>query len=327
MELVDSSYAISLFTKSTLTQFGWNDGDPIPADLGPLLVKLRETLPASPRHDVLVDIAVMPQDAVAQVQQLLQAAKAVGVKAAAAAEAEKAIANLNPAAQALYRTAAAAVDNAPQFVDDRAAEPPPPPTEPPPPPAEPAPPPPASDLEPMVILPFCPRCGWDMRQKFEIVPTEVDKEDFVAALLGGTRFKRNYDLLGGKLKLCFQTIMADDNKMLHRQLILDQEAKKIVTEAEWFVSMMEYRLALSLEYTTDSNGKPLSVAPALGELPPKKDETPLETLRDYVNKKILVHEVTRRLAGQHLRQFQRLVETLEAMALEPSFWNGIEQQP
>jgi len=26
----------------------------------------------------------------------------------------------------------------------------------------------------------------------------------------------------------------------------------------------------------------------------------------------------------HLRQFQRLVEALEAMALEPNFWTGIE---
>jgi hypothetical protein len=176
----------------------------------------------------------------------------------------------------------------------------------------------------MVILPFCPRCGWDMRQRFEIVPTDRDKEDFVASLLGGTRFKRDYALLGGKLVISFQTILADDNKMIHRQLILDQEAKKIVTEAEWFVALMEYRLALSLEYTADAQGKPIAIVPALGDLPPKEGESPLSTLSGYVNQKILAHEVTRRLVGQHLRQFQRLVEALEAMALEPSFWNGIE---
>lgn len=321
MELVDQTYQVSGFTKNTLAQFGWKAGEPIPAELGPLLVKLRESLPPSPKNDVLVDIAVMPPEAIEQVKALLETAKNEGARQSKRDETEKALANLSPAAQALYRATMSDEDNAPQIVDDRAEQPAEPAASPAPEPAPPITPP--SDVEPMVILPFCPRCGWDMRQKFEIVPTDRDKEDFVSALLGGTRFKRDYALLGGKLNLAFQTILADDNKMIHRQLILDQEAKKIATEAEWFVAMMEYRLALSLEYTTDANGKPLSVIPALGELPPKTGETPLETLSNYVNTQVLAHEVTRRLAGQHLRQFQRLVEALEAMALEPSFWNGI----
>ena len=321
MELVDTTYAVSGFTKSTLAQFGWKDGDPIPVELGPMLVKFRESLPPSPRTDVLVDITSMPPEAIEQVNALLQAAKKEGAKQNKVNEVEKTLAGLNPAAQALYRSAM--TDEEPQIVDDRAetestpAEPPAPePT------SQPAA--PQVELEPMVILPFCPRCGWDMRQRFEIVPTDRDKEDFVASLLGGTRFKRDYALLGGKLVISFQTILADDNKMIHRQLILDQEAKKIVTEAEWFVALMEYRLALSLEYTADAQGKPIAIVPALGDLPPKEGESPLSTLSGYVNQKILAHEVTRRLVGQHLRQFQRLVEALEAMALEPSFWNGIE---
>ncbi len=323
MELVDTTYAVSGFTKSTLAQFGWKDGDPIPVDLGPMLVKLRESMPPSPRTDVLVDITAMPPAAIEQVSALLQAAKKESLKQNKANEVEQTLAGLNPAAQALYR--ASITDEEPQIVDDRAETAPPPPVEPPsspPPPEQPAA--PQVELEPMVILPFCPRCGWDMRQRFEIVPTDRDKEDFVASLLGGTRFKRDYELLGGKLVISFQTILADDNKMIHRQLILDQEAKKIVTEAEWFVALMEYRLALSLEYTADAQGKPIAIVPALGDLPPKEGESQLATLSGYVNQKILAHEVTRRLVGQHLRQFQRLVEALEAMALEPSFWNGIE---
>jgi hypothetical protein len=175
----------------------------------------------------------------------------------------------------------------------------------------------------MAVLPFCPRCGWDMRQKFEIVPTELDKEDFLAATLGGTKFQRDYEIFGGKVKIVFHTILADESKLIHRQLVLDQESKKIVTEAEWFVQMLEYRMALSLGAIVDAKGKPTALIPALGDLPAVDGQSPLETLSDYVNKKVLAHEVTRRLVGSHLRQFQRLVEALEAMALEPSFWNGI----
>ena len=69
--------------------------------------------------------------------------------------------------------------------------------------------------------------------------------------------------------------------------------------------------------------------PELHEMPfTRSVENPLATALagqlDFMNKNILAQEVTRRLVATHLRQFQRLLEALEAMALEPSFWNGIE---
>lgn len=325
MELVNTPH-VSDFTKKTLAQFGWQEGDPIPADLGPMLVKVRESVPPSPRADVLVDAAVMPPDTVEQARQMLQAAKSHAALQAEEAQRKAEIAKLNPAAQQLLKLAEAAAAQ-PQIINDLdeapVAQPAPSATET---PAEPAPAEPEESmtgLGPMAILPFCPRCGWDMRQKFEIVPSDLDKEDFLAATLGGTKFQRDYTIFGGKLKIVFHTILAEENKLIHRQLVLDQESKRIVTEAEWFVQMMEYRLALSLGALVDGNGKPTAVVPALGELPAVEGESPLITLTNYVNNKVLAHEVTRRLVGTHLRQFQRLVEALEAMALEPSFWNGI----
>lgn len=328
MELVDSAH-VSEFTKKTLAQFGWRDGEPIPAELGPLLLKVRESSPPSPRTDVLVDIAIMPPDEVAQAQQLLQAAKQVAAQQAEAQSRQAQLNQLNPAAQRLMQLA----DTAPEIIDDRPEVAAPAPTPAPTPAPAPELPPEAAPAEateesatglgPMAVLPFCPRCGWDMRQKFEIVPTELDKEDFLTATLGGTKFQRDYTIFGGKVRIIFHTILAEENKMIHRQLVIDQENKKIVTQAEWFVQMLEYRLALSLGAIVDQNGKPTAVIPALGELPAVAGQSPLETLADYVNNKVLAHEVTRRLVGSHLRQFQRLVEALEAMALEPSFWNGI----
>ena len=321
MELVAST-SVSEFVKKTLEQFGWQSGDPIPADLGPLLLSIRETLPPSPRADVLVDIAAMPRDAIAQATNLLAEAKKVAAKNDEKRKKEEALSQLNPAAQKLMAIA----ESAPEIVDDRETEAAAPTAS----PESPSNDPPVEEaaesktgLSPMAVLPFCPRCGWDMRQKFEIVPTELDKEDFLAAMLGGTKFQRDYELFGGKMRVVFHTILADESKLIHRQLVLDQSSKKIVTEAEWFVQMLEYRMALSLGAIVDKNGKPTAVIPSLGELPAVAGQSDLETLADYVNTKVLAHEVTRRLVGSHLRQFQRLVEALEAMALEPSFWNGI----
>ena len=78
MELVDNPY-VSEFTRKTLEQFGWKDKDPIPTALGELLLKIKETIPASPRHDVLVDAGLMAPEMITQIKEMLAEAK-VAVK-------------------------------------------------------------------------------------------------------------------------------------------------------------------------------------------------------------------------------------------------------
>jgi hypothetical protein len=339
VDLVANPY-FSDFTKKTLTQFGWKDGDPLPATLSDLLLQIKETLPASQRTDVLIDIEMMTPESVAEVKKLLDDAKKYVARRALENEADTKAGGFDESTRALYEKLlqkGTDADAGPQIVDDReemAAETPPAPVV-----AQTAPEKPeiaptaaaaaAAPADPMVILPFCPRCGWDMRQKFEVQPTDRDKEDFLATLLGGTRFKKSYELFGGKIVVTFRGLLADENKLIYRQLVLDQKENKVTTEAEWFVQMMDYRLSCSLEDIKDKKGKVISVVPELSEMPFKQNsDNPLETALvkqlDFVSTTILAQEVTRRLVATHLRQFQRLVEALEAMAIEPSFWNGIE---
>lgn len=333
MELVDNPY-ISDFTKKTLEQFGWEKDDPIPADLGELLVQFKEALPASKKTDVLVDAELMAEDDIEKVKAMLAEAKVVAADKLKTANKNKKLASMNPAVAAAYQKVAQQLE----VVDDReeaatieepepAAEPNEPKTE-----SVPTTPPPEEQRRDVPGLrdavPFCPRCGWDVRQKYETDPTDRDKEDFLATLLGSARFKKEYELFGGKIKVLFRGLLAEENKLIYRQLVLDQQENRISTEAEWFLQMMDYRLACSLERISDGSGKVLSIVPELLER--KADTTteplatPLPAQLEYLNKDVLAQEVTRRLVGTHLRQFQRLIEALEAMALEPSFWNGIE---
>lgn len=342
MDLADNAH-VSEFTKKTLSQFGWQENDAIPVELGPLLMHLKETCPRSARTDVLIDINVVPEDAIAAVKKLLADAKDVAAKRAKEAALEEKMKNMSPSVAELYRqlnSDASSPGEAPQIIDDRESAPAAPVAAvaaqeaqqaPQPSPApQPAPVAAAAITEPpMAILPFCGRCGWDNRMKFETPVTEVDKQDFLAAVLGSQRFRHDMSLMGGKLVITFRTPLAEENKLVFRQLAFDQQAKRIVTESEWFNQLIEYRLALSLEKIADGQGKVLHVVPELSEFKPTPPpDEPLQTalvpMLDYVNNTVLAHEVTRRLVGQHLRQFQRLVEALEAMALEPSFWNGIE---
>lgn len=333
MELVENVY-VSDFTKKTLEQFGWKTGDAIPADLGTLMIKMKETLPASKRDDVLVDKDVMSEEQVEQITGLLREAKELGRKKKQESELEEKTQNMAPSVSEVYKQIVNSGDNdGPQIIDDRAAVAEAQKQETKPEPVEETKPEEEStvkdvpEFKPTVIA-YCPRCGWDMRQKFEVTPTDRDKEDFIATLLGGSRFKKKYEMFGGKIIITFRSLLAEENKLIYRQLVLDQQINKVATEAEWFVQMMDYRLACSLETIADRKGKVIASIPLLEEMSwdGKKDEplaTPLPKQLELVNQH-LAQEATRRLVGTHLRQFQRLLEGLEAMALEPSFWNGIE---
>lgn len=336
MQLVENVY-VSDFTKKTLEQFGWKSGDAIPADLGMLMIKMKEILPASKRDDVLVDKDSMTEQQVNQVEELLRQAKELGFKRQKENELNAQTANMAPDIAEVYKKIITDDENnSPQIVDDRAeiaaeqnkteaqSSTPPPAEE------KPTPEPVVEKLATGVPQPvaYCPRCGWDMQQKFEITPTERDKEDFIATLLGNTRFKKQYEIFGGKFVVTFRSMLAEENKLIYRQLVLDQQINKVATEAEWFVQMMDYRLACSLETIADKNGKVITTIPVLEEMAweNKKEEplaTPLPKQLSLVNEQ-LAQEATRRIVGMHLRQFQRLVEGLEAMALEPNFWSGIE---
>lgn len=347
MELVANVY-VSEFTKKTLEQFGWQEGHAIPADLGQIMIDMKEKLPPSSRTDVLIDKALMTEEQVKNVVELLQKARELGDRRKREAEIDAATQNMTPTvAEAYKKLNMPAEDSGPQIIDDRQA--------------------PsvntsadktekqvstdaaaqdqnkeqdkekeketaetggvaAADATQTVV--YCPRCGWDLRQKFEIVPSDADKEDFLATLLGNSRFKKQYDLFGGKIKVMFRSLLAEENKLIYRQLVLDQQNNKVATEAEWFTQMMDYRLACSLETIIDKSGKAVAVVPTLDEMKftPDKEQplmTALPQQLELINH-TLAQEATRRIVGLHLRQFQRLVESLEAMALEPSFWNGIE---
>lgn len=320
MEIVENMYA-SDFTKKTLAQFGWKDGDAIPADLGGVMVAMKETMPASTKSDVLIDREKLTPAQIEKIEGMLVEANKVLAARKRRAEIEKTTEGMAPDVAEAYQQMA---EGAPSIIDDRndeSAQTPSPAT--------------ATSLSEdakvaeqsvpaaLPLTTFCPRCGWDMRTKFDVVPTDRDKEDFLATLLGGTRFKKNYELFGGRVVVTFRSVLAEENKLIYRQLVQDQQSGVVNTEAEWFVQLMDYRLACALDTIADNNGKIVASIPELDMNAGTKTRTALVDQLDLINKNVLAQEATRRLVGLHLRQFQRLIEAIEAMALEPSFWNGI----
>lgn len=340
MELIDTGAYVSEVTKRTLQQFGWEQGDPLPATLSDLLSEIKERTPATKTVGLLIDASVMSEVDIAAVKNALAAAKDFAEK-----QRNKPVLFPDPSLlqlqQAINSAAAATPGESAdpvQIIDDRAApQSTPPATEPaatPAPAAEPAPeikteiPEPTPRIPDNVALPvFCPRCNWDTRQVYEVEVTEFDKEAFVAVTLGGERFKKTFKLLGGKYAVTLRGLFAEENTIIHHQLLLDQKDGDFLSDTEWFLRMFEYRLACSIDEIEIKNQLPRPI-PELAavqnmELPNKTDDkskTPLIRLREYVLNDLLKSELTRRMVGAQFREFQRLYEALEAMAVEPSFW-------
>lgn len=333
MQLIDTNSYVSELTKRTLQQFGWLPGDPVPATLSDTLAEIKERTPATKTIGVLVDIAVMAEQDIAAVKAALLAAKEF---AARERDKEPQVADPNIAQlQRAIRDAEAASEAAAvQIVDDRAEAAKPSPavaqaqqeTQPPPLDTElPDPPPRVADtLAPPV---FCPRCNWDTRQVYEVEITDFDKEAFIAVTLGGERFKKTFSLLGDRYSVTFRGLFAEENTLIHHQLLLDQKDGDFLSDTEWFLRLFEYRLACSIESIEIKNQIPRPI-PELHEvknreLPNKTDDKtkePLIRLREYVLNDLLKSELTRRMVGAEFRRFQRLYEALEAIAVEPNFW-------
>jgi hypothetical protein len=340
-----SGQYVSEFTKKTLLQFDWQPGEPVPTDLGDVLAEIKERTPPSQVPGLFVDIANMSTEDIALVKKTLLGAKIAIENSKRQQELDRKTAGLNESARQLYAKLTEPAAEAAQIIDDRKTVSTPAPVEPTAQP-EPAPAPPKED-EPVINLkdplteapeplvekkdvppPFCPRCSWDMRREFDVDVTEADKEAFIAITLGNERFKKTFELMGGKYKVQFRSLLAEENTVIHHQLLIDQRDGHFLSDTEWFLRMFEYRLACSMgEVTID--GRLVADIPELDtvsdktELPNKGDDPKkpaVVRLREYALVGVLRNEVTRRLVGNQFRMFQRLYETLEAMALEPNFW-------
>lgn len=344
MPVIDTSGYVSEFTQKTLEQFGWVKGEPILDKTGEVIQQIKERTPPTKKPGVLIDIELMSEQDINLMRAVLAAAKQEKIRVEQEAQYKSAISDMAPGVQMAYDQLAAMApeeNRDVQIVDDRAEQTPEKETK----TEEPEIKPKETEesknkldrseedgVAPPVNLTkqcpaFCPRCDWDMRQDYEVKIDDVDKENFLATILGGTRFKKEYSILKGRYQIVFRSLLAEENKKIHRQLVLDRNDNQIFSDTEWFLKFFEYRLACSID-TVLVDGKPIAVVPTLDDLtaeklPVKTDDPTLPgliRLHNYVIKEVFSAEITRRLVGKHFREFQRLYEALEAMALEPNFW-------
>lgn len=292
-------------TKRQLTAVGWTEGDQLPPNFAEVLATLRDEVAADsskaiadlqttipnykPPVSKVVDITTLPQEKQAEIRNWLAGYK-------------NDVAALNtPVEEQPAPQPAPAPKLDPQQVADDAA-------------------PQTGDTHTN-----CVRCHWPVAKPFNVEATEDDKRRFIIAILGGERFHKQYELLGGAVKLKLRSLTVPEVTMLNVQLGYMVQTGQIVGNLEYSHHGMLFRAALG---TVEMQAGPhvlYSSKPIAEFVPENKPQDPTNLVA-YLEEftKSLKTETTVRLVSKAYREFQQLVELLEEMTDRPDFWSGID---
>ena len=175
----------------------------------------------------------------------------------------------------------------------------------------------------------CPHCGWDTT-KADLVEIDADdKLDFVQSILGGIRYKKVYEIFGGRLKVTFRTLTTAESDMAYKQLVVDAQndvQSKIVGDTSFYWrTLMAYRVAMAVE-RLESDVNIVEIPPILEiEVDDEKYQRPntkLFALFDDLVEQIIPTELMRNTISHLYTEFQSLCEKLQAMAEQKDFWKA-----
>lgn len=325
--------AMTPYVRDQLSLLGWKDGDPIPGDFGLYVDKARAEHEAerkaagkdiaskaiNPRRVEVTDIRDLPADKQGELAKLLADFKGAMAAQNAQAATDAKNANLPPdIAKGLQGMAAAAAQS----------QAPPPAT---PSPAEPA---PADAGEtPAPVRSHCPRCQFDLRLDHKVDISPEDAKAFVIALRTATSFRKTYDLIPDQLSVTFRDLTAREQVEINKQLGYDIKAGGIANDAEYMMSLLNYRRVLAacrIVAGTTIQCEPPSLAQyrtTLGEtryeFEKEGEKTLLPKMMEEFYDKYATTETFQRMLSQVHVEFQRLVETLEVKIRDRDFCKGI----
>lgn len=168
---------------------------------------------------------------------------------------------------------------------------------------------------------LCERCGHILGAPLVDV-TDEDKQNYIQTILGGIRFRKTYEAYGGRLKFTFRSLSPLESNMAFDQADNDTASSKISTGLQYMRRLEDYRLVSAIE-SLERLGKSPTQFAEVGNLEYDSDvfNTPLPQLVEFMHEKIFVSDHVRRTIGQFWAGFQRLLETLEAKARDPDFFD------
>ncbi len=174
---------------------------------------------------------------------------------------------------------------------------------------------------------LCSHCGWDTNNPDNIEITALDKQLFVASILGQKRFTKEFKLFGGKLKVVFRSITTKEMDLVIQQLTKDWNDGKIGGQAQSLAEAIKYRMYISLDTIDGENGI-IHQLPEVADYEYDKNDvkdggTVLPLIVDHLTDTVLTMETLRSAVTKVYGTFVATESKLEAMAAAPSFWETI----
>ena len=179
----------------------------------------------------------------------------------------------------------------------------------------------------------CPRCDHELAKPIDLVPELADKLIFMQAILGDKRFKKTFDLFGGRVKITLRSLVINEAELCITQVSYDRRDGKIIDYDQALMALMDYRLALALdsfqigdkfqELPEDLDGWEIDI-PKPGKGVP---QTKLPQIVKWLHEQTAIgRESLWRVAGQTSQRFQKLHDYLESRSQDENFWKAIDGQ-
>ena len=174
----------------------------------------------------------------------------------------------------------------------------------------------------------CPHCNWDLAQKDTLEVSKEDRAAYVAAVVGGKRFKKIYSIFGGKMKICFRSLLTKEVDMANRQILVDASKQNTDNSSpaltHHMTNLLGYRTVMALEYVeTDNDGKTEITEIFQTEFPDdafEKPDTPLVAYYPLVVESIMPVDTVRRVMIDTYMNFEALFAKIEMNARNEDFF-------
>lgn len=166
----------------------------------------------------------------------------------------------------------------------------------------------------------CPHCQWDLSVTDTVVTTLEDRRTYTAALLGGTRFKKEYSLLDGALRVIFRETTAPEADTILKQLFMDGVSGRVKDGAMIMRRAQDYQLACMLDTVWLSDNRSIRLA-TIDQYEVDADDTTtgLPEILDHVWKEAVPTDSMRRILRDLHSEFDNLLAKLEVESRQEGF--------
>lgn len=314
--------------RAVLEELGWQEGQPVPDNLGALIqeakrsaANVEEMAPPIPLNTPPLqmpkeqDINQLPQTEQQRYLDIVKQAMAV-TQAQYQQDQDVSGAMINSAGAGVNNAIRAAMTEADSVIveNDLAS-----------PTYSSGPPKPEPAVEKPETPQHCPNCGWDVNETDPIAISDVDKELFLQAVLGGIPFVKTYKLYGDKYHMTVRTLAPAEIDLCFHQRMIDIDVGRIKSHADELELLTRYRA--SLQVVEIQAGTQLIRLPRSLEgwkervtTSPDTDDTPLRQIWETFQSHACPSEMLHRAIMTQVHKFNALVRRLEDNSSNPDFW-------